>query len=283
MWRSEFRNRRLHAHPTGQEEGKTVNEEFWIMTPLNPLFCVISLCFLLLLTVASLAVRRKSDRTRRLVLVIASVVTLIGFFAYKYALSVDRDYDRIMAAMNGFNWWGELPLHLCNINMILVPIAVMTDRRSLMSFCFFLGPLGALMALLMPGNGFEGYSILLPRMIGFYGTHFMVIIEALALATFGLYRPKFRDFPGTLLTILIISVAVFCVNLLFRATGLYPKANYFYSVETEGNFLLELFHRWIPIPYLYLMPCYLILCPYMAVVTFGFWLADRKKEQNDLL
>ena len=166
--------------------------------------------------------------------------------------------------------------------MILVPIAVMTDRRSLMSFCFFLGPLGALMALLMPGNGFEGYSILLPRMIGYYGTHFMVIIEALALATFGLYRPRFRDFPGTLLTILVISIAVFCVNLLLRATGLYPKANYFYSVETEGNFLLELFHRWIPIPYLYLMPCYLILCPYMAVVTFGFWLADRKKEKDIL-
>ena len=180
--------------------------------------------------------------------------------------------------MNGFNWWGELPLHLCNINMILIPIAVMKDRRSLMSFCFFLGPLGALMALLMPGNGFEGYSILLPRMIGYYGTHFMVIIEALALATFGLYRPRFRDFPGTLLTILVISIAVFCVNLLLRATGLHPKANYFYSVETEGNFLLELFHRWIPIPYLYLMPCYLILCPYMAVVTFGFWLADRKNK-----
>ena len=173
-----------------------MNEEFWIMTPLNPLFYVISLCFLLLLTAASLAVRRKSDRTRRLVLVIASVVTLIGFFAYKYALSVDRDYDRIMAAMNGFNWWGELPLHLCNINMILIPIAVMKDRRSLMSFCFFLGPLGALMALLMPGNGFEGYSILLPRMIGYYGTHFMVIIEGLALVTFGLYRPRFRDFQS---------------------------------------------------------------------------------------
>ena len=207
-----------------------MNEEFWIMTPLNPLFCVISLCFLLLLTAASLAVRRKTDRTRRLVLVVASVVTLIGFFAYKYALSVDRDYDRIMAAMNGFNWWGELPLHLCNINMILVPIAVMTDRRSLMSFCFFLGPLGALMALLMPGNGFEGYSILLPRMIGYYGTHFMVIIEALALATFGLYRPKFRDFPGTLLTILIISVAVFSTSTRWRR-----RETSFWSFSTAGS------------------------------------------------
>ena len=259
------------------------NEELWILNPLNPLFCVITLCFLLLLTAASLWVRRKSDRTKRLVLVIASAVTLIGFFAYKYALSLDQDYNRITAAMAGFNWWGELPLQLCNINMILIPIAVMTNRRSLMSFCFFLGSLGALMALLMPGNGFAGYSILLPRMLGYYGTHFMVFIGALALATFGLYRPRFRDIPGTLLTILVISFSVFCINLLLRATGLHPKANYFFSVETEGNFLLELFHRWIPFPYLYLMPGYLILCPYMALVTFGFWLADRKKGKFDIL
>ena len=40
--------------------------------------------------------------------------------------------------------------------MILIPIAVMKDRRSLMSFCFFLGPLGALMEIMMPGNGLEG-------------------------------------------------------------------------------------------------------------------------------
>ena len=66
--------------------------------------------------------------------------------------------------------------------MILIPIAVLTNRRPLMSFCFFVGPLGALMALVMPGTGFDGYSILLPRMLGYYGTHFMVITAGFALA-----------------------------------------------------------------------------------------------------
>ena len=40
--------------------------------------------------------------------------------------------------------------------MILIPIAVLRKSRPLMSFSFFLGPLGALMALVMPGNGFNG-------------------------------------------------------------------------------------------------------------------------------
>ena len=70
---------------------------------------------------------------------------------------------------------------------------------------------------------------------------------------------------------------VFCLNLLLRYTGLHPKANYFFSVETEGNFLLEIFHSFLPFPFLYLLPSYLILVPYMFLVTGIFALVDRLK------
>ena len=165
----------------------------WIMHPFNGVFFACFALFLLLLVLAGVCLRGKSERTKKTVLVTACVLTLLGFFVYKYFLSIDAEFNEATAAMGGFNWWGELPLQLCNINMILIPIAVLTNRRALMSFAFFVGPLGALMALVMPGTGFDGYSILLPRMLGYYGTHFMVIIEALALAVFGLYRPRFRD------------------------------------------------------------------------------------------
>jgi uncharacterized membrane protein YwaF len=251
------------------------NSDFWIMRPLNPLFLAVFAAFLLLLVLASVLLRGKSGKTRGAVLIAACVVTLIGFVIYKYYLSIDSDYNVITADMGGFNWWGELPLQLCNINMIIIPIAVLKKNRSLMCFGFFLGPLGALMALLMPGNGFDGYSLLLPRMLGYYGTHFMVVIEGLALASFGLFRPKFRDLPKAALAVLVIAFVIFLLNLLLRWTGLHPKANYFFSVETEGNFLLELFHSWLPFPFLYLLPCIVILGVYMLLVTIPFELADR--------
>ncbi len=253
---------------------------FWIMRPFNPLFCAILAAFVFLLAGAGLALRRRSDRIRRAVLVSACVLTLIGFFAYKYALSVDEAYNVITADKGGFNWWGELPLHLCNINMILIPIAVLTRKRPLLSFCFFVGPLGAMMALAMPGSGFGGYPIYLPRMLGYYGTHFLIVVEALAIAVLGFFRPKFSDIPRTVLTILLITLAVFGVNMLMRATGLFPKANYFYSVETEGNFLLEIFHKWIPYPFLYLLPGAAILGGYMFLVIFGFNLAGRFRRRS---
>jgi uncharacterized membrane protein YwaF len=248
------------------------------MHPFNGVFFAYFALFLLLLALTGLILRGKSERTKKTVLVAACVLTLIGFFVYKYFLSIDAEFNEATAAMGGFNWWGELPLQLCNINMILIPIAVLTNRRPLMSFCFFVGPLGALMALVMPGTGFDGYSILLPRMLGYYGTHFMVIIEALALAVFGLYRPRFRDLPGTIAALLAVSLAVFGVNALLRVSGLHPKANYFFSMETEGNPVLELFYRFVPYPYLYELPCFLILIPYMLIITAGFALTDRKKK-----
>ena len=254
--------------------------DFWIMRPLNTLFCLVFAAFILLLVLASLLVRGKSEQTKQTVLIAACVVTLVGYFIYKHMLSLDSDYNRITAAMGGFNWWGELPLQLCNINMLLIPIAVLRKSRPLMCFCFFLGPLGALMALLMPGNGFDGYSLLLPRMLGYYGTHFMIVIEGFALVCFGLFRPRFRDLPRAVLAVLAIAFVMFLFNLFLRWTGLHPKANYFFSVETEGNFLLEIFHRWIPIPYLYLMPCVVILGVYMLLVTLPFALADRRREKT---
>jgi len=257
--------------------------DFWIVRPFNAVFNLLLVFFVLLLVLASLLLRRKQEKTKQIVLISACAVTLIGYFLYKYALSLDKDYDVITAAMGGFNWWGELPLHLCNINMLLIPLAVMRKNRSLMCFCFFLGPLGALMALAMPGNGFDGYSLLLPRMLGFYGTHFMIVIEGIALVAFGLFRPRFSDLPRAMLTAISIALCIFFVNLLLRWSGLHPKANYFYSVETEGNFLLEIFHRWIPVPFLYLLPCIGILGVYMVLVTLPFSLADRSREKRAAL
>ena len=256
----------------------TASSDFWIMHPFNTLFLLCAAAFVLLLVITGLLLRGKSERTRRTVLIAACLITLAGYFVYKYLLSLDADYNVITANMGGFNWWGELPLQLCNINMILIPIAVLRKSRPLMSFAFFVGPLGALMALVMPGNGFDGYSLLLPRMLGYYGTHFMIVIEGLALAVFGLFRPRLRDILPTVLTILIIALVIFGINMLLRWSGLHPKANYFFSVETEGNFILDLFYSWLPYPFLYLLPCVGILVPYMLLVTLPFALTGRKKK-----
>ena len=78
----------------------------WIIRPFNAVFCSAFAVSILLLAAASLALRKKSEQTRRRALIFFSFVTLIGFFVYKGFLSVDREYNVITANMGGFNWWG---------------------------------------------------------------------------------------------------------------------------------------------------------------------------------
>ncbi|MBQ9062794.1 MAG: hypothetical protein IJ121_08260 [Eubacterium sp.] len=66
--------------------------------------------------------------------------------------------------------------------------------------------------------------------------------------------------------------------LLLRWSGLHPRANYMFSVETEGNPLLDLFYGWIPVPFLYLIPCTGILGVYMLLITIPFELTGNRKN-----
>ena len=252
-----------------------------ILSPFNGLFFALFAAFAAVFLILSLIMRRCSDKTRRGTLAGLMLFTLAVFVWYNIMLSLDAPYSALCTAAGkgGFNWWGELPLQLCNINMILIPVGVLTKKRPLMSFSFFLGPLGAAMALMMPGVGFENCSVLLPRMIGYYFTHFMVFFGALALWGFGIYRPTFRDILPALISTVVLSFVIFLINMAFRRLGLNPFSNYFYNVETEGNPILEIFHRILPYPFVFSIPCLGILIPYMLIVTGLFQIGGRRKKK----
>jgi len=241
-------------------------KEKLILKPFNKIFFALLFFFASLLIVSSILLARTSIKTRETVLLVVSVITFLEFFVYKYFLSIDKEYSEIYADTGGFNIWGEFPIQLCNINMIFIPVAILTHSKPLMAFAFFVGPLGAFMAVAMPCRGFEKYSILLPRMIGFYSNHFMIIIESLALVTFGLYRPIYPDVPRVVIILFFVSLGVYLINMILRKTGLHPRANYFYNIETDGNPVLDMFWKWIPHPFLYQLPCIVVLAAYVFVI-----------------
>lgn len=232
--------------------------------------------YLLLLAFAAGAVvllwallRGRSERCRAAVLIALCAVNIIGFFVYKGFLS--RDVQFLQASgLDRFNWFSELPLQLCNINMFLIPIGILTHRRSLLGFAFFVAPLGALMALVFPEAPFVGYSLWLPRMLGFYVTHILIIACGLSLVTLGFYRPDFRDIPGIAGTFLLLGIGALAVNFLLRHT-VCPLANYFFVYGGDVDIsILNLFWKWLPVPFLYEMPALLILVGYMALICLLF-------------
>lgn len=97
---------------------------------------------LLLLALAAGAVvllwvllRGQPERCRSAVLIALCAANIIGFFVYKGFLSRDMQFLEV-SGLDRFNWFSELPMQLCNINMFLIPIGILTKRRSLLGFAF---------------------------------------------------------------------------------------------------------------------------------------------------
>lgn len=222
--------------------------------------------------------RKKSEVWKTNFLIVLCAVNLLIFFVYKAFLSVDAEFLRIDGAER-FNWLNELPIQLCNINLFLIPIGLLTKKRFLLGFSFIIAPLGAMMALLFPEPAFHGFSLLVPRILGFYLTHALIFVCGMCLATLGFYRPAVRDFPGIVASFFVISVGAHLVNLLLRATALCDRANYFFTYGADIS-ILNLFWRWIPYPFFYELPSLVILLFYMALVYAVFWLLERLKAHR---
>lgn len=249
-----------------------------IIRPFNAVYCIFMIILLLLTALICLLLRKGSMSKKKRFIVILCTFNIVLFFVYKAALSVDSEF-LVISNINKFNWFNELPLQLCNINMFLIPIGVLTNKRSVMGFSFFVAPLGALMALLFPDPAFAGYSLLLPRMIGYYLTHAFIFMAGISLAALGFYRPKFSDFGGITVTLIAVSVSAHIINMLLRVS-LCKHANYFYTYGANIS-ILKLFWKWIPIPYIYELPSLIILFSYMGAITFLFWLSDRKRRSRE--
>mgnify|MGYP002752206995 FL=1 len=235
---------------------------------------------LLLLTAAAvllifLLLRGKPEARRSRYLIGVCFFNLALFAGYKLSLSMDATYIHAYYP-NGFNIFNELPLHLCNINLFLIPLGVWKRNRSIMGFSFFVAPLGALMALLFPEPLFSGFSLLMPRIFGYYVTHALLVVCGLSLATLGFYRPAPRDIPQILKTFGLLAVGAHLINLMLRLT-LCPEANYFFTYGAEIG-VLKLFWRIIPVPLLYGLPAPLILAAYMYAVCALSRLTQGEEE-----
>ena len=79
--------------------------------------------------------RNQSLSVRKKVMVWLCSVMIVLFFLYKIALSLDAEF-LVINGIEKFDWWSELPLQLCNINMFLILYAVIFDKKSFMVLPF---------------------------------------------------------------------------------------------------------------------------------------------------
>ncbi len=166
-----------------------------------------------------------------------------------------------------------LPLHLCSINAILLPIAVFTRSKTvgnmLLVWC-----LGALAALVVNMAQAE-YELLSWTFVFYYFPHVLEFGIPVLLFKLGLVEKDPKCILSTLGLTMAIYTAVHFINLGINAwcaanqildyAGNLIQVNYMYSILPE-NPLLVLFKQVIPYDYWYMYMIVPILAVYLLLV-----------------
>jgi uncharacterized membrane protein YwaF len=234
-----------------------------------------------------LVFRGRSEKLRARVLVLICVFNFLFFWFYKYLLSQDPTFHYDYGGSGGFgtlgggdfNIWLELPLQLCNINILLIPLALAIRREGLFAFCFYTAWIGALMAITSPPASFVGGSLFLPHNIGFYGMHTLLIVCGVSLATLGFVRPRQRDVLWTALILAIITCAMHGINTLMRQ-ALHVNANYFYTYGSDGSVVLSKLYAILPVPLAYLFLTLPLVIPALMLLTALINLPTKLKRRK---
>ncbi len=200
---------------------------------------------ILLIVLFSLIGKKRNKDQKKKFMIGYYIFMCIFYVCYKAFLVLTPNYETTVLE--------ELPFALCQVASLLCLPAILSEKRTLLGFVFFVSSLCSLMALLMPSPGFGGIPLLSGMSIGYYGFHGLVFVQGILVYTLGFYRPRGNDVLGIIALLAGLALAAHLINFLIRSTtGV--EANYFFTYDPEGNPILMLFRDFLDLNYLYLIP-----------------------------
>ena len=224
----------------------------------SPLWITLFGCDVVLAVVLTLFLKKKPTAFKSRFMTVMAVLNCIYWVFYKYMLSRNPLYD--------FRLINELPLHLCNLNLMLIIIAINSRNPVLLNFCFCFGILGALMPIMAPDPLFVNVPFNDIRGYGYYVYHHVLIVQSILLVSSGFYRPAFRDVPRSLLILLALYFFMFFVNAVMRRITGFP-VNYLYTYGLPGNPIIDMLYSWIPVAPLFMLPVIIPVYPVLLGIT----------------
>ena len=207
---------------------------------------------------------------------VAAVAILIGlYFALRKAPQKVQVWVLGVLSLSGiaaiiFNLlrWDDpvsyLPLHLCSINAMMLPIAVFTRNKTIGNL-LLVWSLGALVALVL------NFEMKETKLFGepfnfYYFPHIFEFGIPILLFKLGLVKKDVRCIGSTLTITMAIYTVVHILNSCINAFIPGADVNYMFSIEAT-NPLTALFYKLIPYQYWYM---YLVL-PIVAVYLLGVY------------
>ena len=231
---------------------------------------IATLVFAVILNIALYFILKKcSQRTQ---IIILGILSLSGIAAIIYNLG---------------SWESPLeylPLHLCSLNAMVLPFAVIT-RNKVLGNLTLLWSFGAAMALIL-NHSIADTAIGGPVFCFYYFPHVFEASIPIILFKLGLCKLDARCIFSTVGISAAVYTAVHAINLKINEyckeneivdwAGEIIDVNYMYSMAPD-NPLLDLFYEWFPMPFWYMLPVIPIVLIYLGAI-YGIAALVKKKK-----
>ena len=253
-----------------------------IVEPFNAVYLIFVGAVFALITVFTYFLCKKPPKVRKKAMIIFTSAVAVLLLAYKFTYRLDPEFivDYPKYYPGEYTVWSELPLNPCNIVLLLFPVALWKENRYLLSFCVFMGIIGTSLALFMPQAGYAGYDVFRLHTFGFFLLHSTGVALPVSVCVLGLYRPRMGDVLRAAVVLAVTAAAAHLINVVLRSTGLCDFANYYFTMDTENNPVLEFCFRILPVRGIYTIGTLAIFCPASALITLLCRAAEKIAQKS---
>ncbi len=215
-----------------------------------------------------LRMRKKDGRAKNRVLIVAAIL-IDSFEIFKTVILCVRGNDPMA-------WIRNLPLFLCSIMLIAIPLAAFSKGRlkeASLDFVFIFGLLAAVLGTYGAGQNYGTYPVLSFDNVVSGITHCISGFVSLYVAIAGMISMKRRNVPVTFAIIIGFCAAAYVAdvtipyNYMFLMRGDGTPYDLFYSL-VGGN------------PILYPLTVVALFLLWIAAFYFVFFLVEKKKSKK---
>ena len=212
--------------------------------------------------------KNKNDKIKTLVLLCLSSFGILAIIFNLIAWNSPIEY---------------LPFHMCNINALLIPIALITKNKKIGNL-LLLWSVGALIALIV-NHSAANFELLSITFLQYYLSHTFEFGIPILIFALKLIPLDAKTIPSTLLISLCILIVVHFINLglnkyieindLRDWKGDLIVVNYMFTIKPD-NPALQFFYNLIPIPFLYVLPIIPIFTIYLLLIYTPTIIKNKK-------
>ena len=199
-----------------EPEGFLSWQHLLFVTTLNALMVILAFCY-------GLRMRDRSEGQKNRVLAVTAVVI--------NAIELTKIILTCWRAHNPMGWLNMLPLFLCSVQLIAIPLAAFTRgrlREASLDFVYIFGLLGAILGTYCAGNNYSCYPVLGLENVASGLTHTMSGFASLYILIAGMGSLKKENIHLTFLILLGFCAAAWLANQ-------WNPCNYMFLMQGDGT------------------------------------------------